>query len=571
MDLHSTRPRLNSCRRLRTGTGRTVVRAVSGGVDGHRPRKGQEQCRISHPYPSGAQQRLDGAALVHCAVALRHLLERQGQVEDLSGVNLAVQHKVDQLWQKAAHRCRAAVEVDVREEQFLPLELDAVRDADVGDVPAFARRADRLLHRLLGADALQHRISTDSVGQILDASHALVAALGHDVGRAELAGELLPRLVTAHRDDSFGAHLLGGEHTEEADRPVSDDGDRHAGFYIRRLGGEPACAEDVGGRQQARNHVLRGDSGRRHEGAVRERDAQHGRLRAADELGVLAGRLVARSANGTGVIGGEERTDNELAALDRGDLTADFLDDAAVLVPHRARLRCRVEAAVGPQVGPAYARGRHPDDRIRRLDDPRVVALLETHIARGVKNGSSHGLSPFSHFRYCSSLTCSSQSTFLPSTASWMAMWLIPVAGEAPCQCFTPGGMRTTSPGWISSTGPPQRCTSPLPAVTIRIWPTGCVCQAERAPGSNVTRPPDVLDGAFAANSGSTRTEPVKNCASPLLDGWEPARVMVIVSSARTGAEARAKSDAAVAMSSFISVLKSELVPNTLPAKTPPP
>src|SRR6266581_2182533 len=114
----------------------------------------------------------------------------------------------------------------------------------------------------------------------------------------------------------------------------------------------------------------------------------------ADELGVLAGRLVARSANGTGVIGGEERTDNELAGLDRGDLTADFLDDAAVLVPHRARLRCRVEAAVGPQVGPAYAGGRHPDDRIRRLDDPRVVALLETHIARGVKNGSSHGSSP---------------------------------------------------------------------------------------------------------------------------------------------------------------------------------
>src|SRR2546426_7039648 len=414
-DLHSTGPLLNSCRRLRTGTGRTVVRAARGGVEGHRPCKGQEQCRNFHRYPSGAQQRLDGAALVHRAVALRHLRERQGQIEDLSGVNLAVQHKVDQGWQKAAHRCGAAVEVDVREEQFLPLELDAVRDADVGDVPALARRADRLLHRLLGADALQHRISTDSVGQILDASHALVAALGHDVGRAELAGELLPRLVTAHRDDSFGAHLLGGEYAEEADRPVSDDGDRHAGFYIRRLGGEPACAKDVGGRQQARNHVPRGDSGRRHEGAVRERDAQHGRLRAADELGVLAGRLVARFANGTGVIGGEERTDDELAGLDRGDLTADFLDDAAVLVPHRARLRCRVEAAVGPQVGPAYTGGRHPDDRIRRFDNRRVVALLETHIARGVENSSFHGSSP--SFSYCSPRSRGEQTVYPPSKA----------------------------------------------------------------------------------------------------------------------------------------------------------
>ena len=38
-----------------------------------------------------------------------------------------------------------------------------------------------------------------------------------------------------------------------------------------------------------------------------------------------------------------------------------------------------------------------------------------------------------------------------------MAMCVIPVVGAAPCQCFSPGGNQITSPGRISSIGPPQR------------------------------------------------------------------------------------------------------------------
>ena len=44
-----------------------------------------------------------------------------------------------------------------------------------------------------------------------------------------------------------------------------------------------------------------------------------------------------------------------------------------------------------------------------------------------------------------------------------MAMCVIAVVGAAPCQCFSPGGNQTTSPGRISSTGPPSRCTRPQP------------------------------------------------------------------------------------------------------------
>ena len=60
--------------------------------------------------------------------------------------------------------------------------------------------------------------------------------------------------------------------------------------------------------------------------------------------------------------------------------------------------------------------------------------------------------------RYCSSLTFSSQSTALPSSFSWMAIWVMAVVGAAPCQCFSPGANETTSPGRISSIGPPSRC-----------------------------------------------------------------------------------------------------------------
>src|SRR5436305_14761404 len=103
-----------------------------------------------------------------------------------------------------------------------------------------------------------------------------------------------------------------------------------------------------------------------------------------------------------------------------------------------------------------------------------------------------------------------------------MAMCVRAVVAVAPCQCFSPGGNQTTSPGRISSTGPPQRCTRPQPAVTINVWPSGCVCQAVRAPGSNVTLAPAARAGAFAWNSGSTRTLPVNHSAGPLPDGCDP-------------------------------------------------
>ena len=56
---------------------------------------------------------------------------------------------------------------------------------------------------------------------------------------------------------------------------------------------------------------------------------------------------------------------------------------------------------------------------------------------------------------YSASVTFSIQVTGEPLSFSWTAMCVMAVVGVAPCQCFSPGGNHTTSPGRISSIGPP--------------------------------------------------------------------------------------------------------------------
>src|SRR5438445_1253620 len=358
-----------------------------------------------------------------------------------------------------------------------------MRNTDVAHVSARVGGPDRLHHRLLRADTLQHGVGAESVGQLLDPGDARVTPLGDDVGRAELACEFLPGRVTAHRDDPPGAHLLRGEDSEKTHGAVADDHGRHARLDVGGVCGKPARAHDVRERQQARDEVVRRKRWGGDQGAVRERDAQPPRLRTTDELAMDAGRLVSCAAARAGAVRRKERADDELAWLDRFDRAADLLDDPAVLVAERCRLRHRLDAAVGPEVGPAHARGRHPDDRIRRLRDPRLFALLATHVARCIQNGSSHALSLLERLYlrssagawYCSSLTFSIQSTTLPWRCSWIAMWVMAVVGVAPCQCFSPGGHQMPSPGRITLTGPPQLCTSPQPAVMIGVSPSGWV------------------------------------------------------------------------------------------------
>src|SRR5579883_251675 len=117
--------------------------------------------------------------------------------------------------------------------------------------------------------------------------------------------------------------------------------------------------------------------------------------------------------------------------------------------------------------------------------------------------------------RYCSSVTFSIQSTFLPFNCSVIAICDIPVLGVAPCQCLWFGGHQMTSPARISTIGSPSHWVQPKPDVTTRVCPSGCVCQAERAPGSNVTIPAVTREGSGAWIIGSIRTAPVKYSSGP--------------------------------------------------------
>src|SRR5207248_10537632 len=67
----------------------------------------------------GAEKRLDRAAFVHCTVALRHLIQRQSQIENLAWIYSSITDHIDQLRQIAANRRGPTMQMNVREEQIL--------------------------------------------------------------------------------------------------------------------------------------------------------------------------------------------------------------------------------------------------------------------------------------------------------------------------------------------------------------------------------------------------------------------------------------------------------------------
>jgi hypothetical protein len=203
----------------------------------------------------------------------------------------------------------------------------------------------------------------------------------------------LPGLVPAHRDDPLGAEPAGCQHGEQADGAVTDDHDGLAGAGLGGDGAEPAGAEHVGGGEQARDQVVGGHPGGGDERAVGQRDPRVLGLRASRGRGLTvdAGRLVTGTADRAGVVGSEEAADNELPRLDGADVAADLLDDAGVLVTHRGRPVDVLDAAVGPQVRAADTGRGQADDRVGRLLDLRVRAVLDPDIAGRVQDRSSHG------------------------------------------------------------------------------------------------------------------------------------------------------------------------------------
>src|SRR4051794_5074612 len=109
-----------------------------------------------------------------------------------------------------------------------------------------------------------------------------------------------------------------------------------------------------------------------------------------------------------------------------------------------------------------------------------------------------------------------------------MAMCVRAVVGVAPCQCLWPGGHQMTSPARISTMGSHSHWVQPQPEVTIKVCPSGWLCQAVRAPGSKVTLAHETRAGGGGAFNGSIRTVPVNHSAGPFIDGCDPGRLSSI-------------------------------------------
>ncbi len=265
------------------------------------------------------EQDLGGGALVHGLVALGCPVEREGEVEDLAGVDLAVPDELDEVGQVLPYGGGSAVDVDAGHEELVAGDRDVVGDADEADVAAGAGGVDGLHHGLLGADGLDDRVGAEAAGELLDLRDALLAALLDDVGGAELAGQRLAVRVPAEGDDAFGAELPGGEDAEQAHGAVTDDRDGLAGSGLGGDGGEPAGARAR--RRRPCSDGMRSGSGmpgRGDQRAVGERDAGQLGLGAdgAHEDAVHAVGLVAGLADLAGVVGGPEGSDDEVADLD---------------------------------------------------------------------------------------------------------------------------------------------------------------------------------------------------------------------------------------------------------------
>src|SRR5262249_57584306 len=118
----------------------------------------------------------------------------------------------------------------------------------------------------------------------------------------------------------------------------------------------------------------------------------------------------------------------------------------------------------------------------------------------GARNGAGRGRVRHHAGRvapYSLSVTSSPHWVSAPSSgASQMARWVMKCSGAAPCQCHSPGGVRTVSPGRITITPSARETTRPMPSVTCRVCPTACMCHAVRAAGVKCTGFTRARDGS---------------------------------------------------------------------------
>ncbi len=131
-------------------------------------------------------------------------------------------------------QARAAAQVDVRDEQTLAAQLDALRDADEPHVPALCTSRFACIIDSCVPSALEHRIRNDAVcPAIIPATPSSARAVMKPVTpTSSVSCCRWSFVVSSQRDDAVRPNPLGGQHTEQAERPVAGDHNLRSGLNL---------------------------------------------------------------------------------------------------------------------------------------------------------------------------------------------------------------------------------------------------------------------------------------------------------------------------------------------------
>lgn len=329
------------------------------------------------------------------------MFERQGEVEDLAGVNFAGEHVGDPCFEVVADWCGAAGQTGVFAEEGAESDgcFFVLGNPNPGDDAAGADHAYRLVVGGHVAYGFEYHVGAVAAGEVHDLGDAGFATFGHHVGGPEFAAQVGAVFVPAHEDDAFGAEGFGGEYRGEADGAVADDGDDFAGGDFAHVGGVVAGEVDVGKREQGGEQFVAGgvgvDVGDFHHGAVGEGDAgvlglESAGVGLAVEAAVDAGGLHAFLAVDAGVVLVGEWDDDEVAGPDGGDVAADFFHDGDEFVAHGVAGVVAGHVVVGVQVGAAHAGADRAHDGVGGVFDGGFGNVGDAHITGTEHEGGFH-------------------------------------------------------------------------------------------------------------------------------------------------------------------------------------
>src|SRR5437667_3104103 len=202
------------------------------------------QFALLHVVSLGLDHHLDCFALVHGAVAIGNLIQSDYPIEYPARLDLALEHIGKQLLNVRSYRGRPAADREIVVKRRLrPGDRLVMGDTNAAHGTTRTGDADRGAHGLLGADALEDGVDAQTPGQLAHALDCRLAALAHDVRRAEPFRQGDPVGMVAEDHDPLGAEAPGGDDGAEADSAITDDG---RGLAAADFGGA--------GRMMARSH-----------------------------------------------------------------------------------------------------------------------------------------------------------------------------------------------------------------------------------------------------------------------------------------------------------------------------